>query len=285
MFNFLQDGNSLAIIGSAAVMVVVIVVVLYNAISKLKAVFSNESRSLSSIGISLITDEKVVAYVTNAVTEIINDPTFIDKHNTVDECVDEIMDKLNDAMYNYISNHYPQFLGFVTKGNIETITNAIVNHIPAVKKNITDVYNESVEKELEDLHDDTVDEDLDLINTTTQEEDTTVESAGGDDIEEDLDAAVESVDSIKKEVETDFTPAENTPFDDETVDQLKEESAKNVVQEEETFGSDVSEEEVESVIGETIDEEDDTDDGDNGEDTTEDSGNTGDATTEETEDK
>lgn len=163
------------------VIVLIFIKAIVNVVKKFTNISKEDKETLKLTAISLFSDQKFHEFVKSQINNIVKDIEIYGiKFYSNSEYITYMVDKLDDILYDYIINNYPQFSSFVTESNIKIISDYIlkltgIKEYPPEEINITSKLEEenipSEEEELEEDSDVETEECMDISNTTDDDND------------------------------------------------------------------------------------------------------------------
>lgn len=163
------------------VIVLIFIKAIVNVVKKFTNISKEDKETLKLTAISLFSDQKFHEFVKSQINNIVKDIEIYGiKFYSNSEYITYMVDKLDNILYDYIINNYPQFSSFVTESNIKIISDYIlkltgIKEYPPEEINITSKLEEenipSEEEELEEDSDVETEEYMDISNTTDDDND------------------------------------------------------------------------------------------------------------------
>lgn len=163
------------------VIVLIFIKAIVNVVKKFTNISKEDKETLKLTAISLFSDQKFHEFVKSQINNIVKDIEIYGiKFYSNSEYITYMVDKLDNILYDYIINNYPQFSSFVTESNIKIISDYIlkltgIKEYPPEEINITSKLEEenipSEEEELEEDSDVETEEYIDISNTTDDDND------------------------------------------------------------------------------------------------------------------
>lgn len=163
------------------IIVLIFIKAIVNVVKKFTNISKEDKETLKLTAISLFSDQKFHEFVKSQINNIVKDIEIYGiKFYSNSEYITYMVDKLDNILYDYIINNYPQFSSFVTESNIKIISDYIlkltgIKEYPQEEINITSKLEEenipSEEEELEEDSDVETEEYMDISNTTDDDND------------------------------------------------------------------------------------------------------------------
>lgn len=163
------------------VIVLIFIKAIVNVVKKFTNISKEDKETLKLTAISLFSDQKFHEFVKSQINNIVKDIEIYGiKFYSNSEYITYMVDKLDNILYDYIINNYPQFSSFVTESNIKIISDYIlkltgIKEYPPEEINIISKLEEenipSEEEELEEDSDVETEEYMDISNTTDDDND------------------------------------------------------------------------------------------------------------------
>ncbi|WP_301214396.1 hypothetical protein [uncultured Clostridium sp.] len=109
------------------VIALIFIKAIVNVVKKFKNISKEDKETLKLTAISLFSDQKFHEFIKSQINNIVKDiEVYGVKFYSNSEYISYMVDKLDNILYDYIINNYPQFSSFVTESNIKIISDYIL---------------------------------------------------------------------------------------------------------------------------------------------------------------